>query len=157
MTYNMGEKSGPDVFSDFTFCQSPRSRENLNQSDAIVIGVQECSNSILKSFIYSDKASWIFKLKHFFKENFDLLALEDLNALNMVVFIRKDLTKKSFFVDSGSIYFGFYGLSPHKAVQFVSFSVNRIRVLVCNLHLPCDRKNFQERQRCIQIIYEKIL
>lgn len=153
----MGEKSGPAVFTDFTFCQNKVSRESLLASDIVVVSVQECSNSILKSFLFSDKTNWIYKLLSFFQSKFDLLIEKNLNALNMCVFVKKEISKKTRVSHSGEIYFGFYGLSPHKAVQYVVLHVFQLRLLICNLHLPCDRSNQKKRQKCMEVIKQQIL
>lgn len=67
-----------------------------------------------------------------------MLIEKNLNALNLCLFVKKEISKKTQVSNSGEIYFGFYGLSPNKAIQYVIVHVSQLRILVCNVHLPCD-------------------
>ncbi|CAL5970568.1 Inositol_polyphosphate 5-phosphatase [Hexamita inflata] len=114
--------------------------------DFYVIGVQECENSILKSFFANSKKLWRQKVDVFISRQgpYSLVGESEQNAMLLQIFCKKSLVSQISCVHTQKITLGQYNLANKGAVS-VSFCFSGVPFLFSNFHLFKAFEYYQTR------------
>ena len=113
--------------------------------DIYAIGSEECMRSIAKSFLFSSKSHWETLLKQYLGKDYAFLRSVTLNAIHLIVFIKKDLIAHITNVGDNIVKTGFKNLIGNKGGVGVWFDVNDVSFLIVNCHLAAGSKGLLQR------------
>ena len=113
--------------------------------DIYAIGSEECMRSIAKSFLFSSKSHWETLLKQYLGRDYVFLRSVTLNAIHLIVFIKKDIIAHITNVGDNIVKTGFKNLIGNKGGVGVWFNINNVSFLIVNCHLAAGSKGLSQR------------
>ena len=113
--------------------------------DIYAIGSEECMRSIAKSFLFSSKSHWESLLKQYLGRDYAFLRSVTLNAIHLIVFIKKDIIAHITNVGDNIVKTGFKNLIGNKGGVGVWFNINDVSFLIVNCHLAAGSKGLAQR------------
>ena len=124
--------------------------------DIYVIGSQECLRSIFKSLFYSDKSIWENQLKIFFGNEYEMLLSVTLAAINMIIFIKKNLKEEIKHINYNTIKTGAKNLLGNKGAVGIWFNFYNINIMFINSHLAANKKFSEKRNDNLEYIMQNM-
>jgi hypothetical protein len=133
---------------------------NLN-TDFIVIGTSECSRTIAKSFMNSDKSEWEKQCSLHLNGNYTLITSECLVAMHIMVFARNKLVPYIGNVVTDTLSLGVGNILGNKGAVFVSLDFLReglvpIQLKFVQVHLDAHMHNAGRRANQLEKILLKL-
>ena len=114
--------------------------------DMYVIGTQECLRSILVSFFISSKKEWEdLLLDNLGRDDYVMVSAETMNAIHIVVIIKKELSQYISAIGSSYVRTGGYTFLGNKGAVFTWFKFQDTPMIFINCHLAAYRE-FQARR-----------
>ena len=124
--------------------------------DIYVIGSQECLRSIFKSLFYSDKSIWENQLKIFFGNEYEMLLSVTLAAINMIIFIKKNLKEEIKDINYNTIKTGVYNYLGNKGAVGIWFTLLNLNIMFINSHLAANKKFSEKRNDNLEYIMQNM-
>ena len=113
--------------------------------DIYALGSEECLRSIFKSIFYSDKSLWENKLKNYFGNEYELISSETLCAINLIIFIKKNLFQHISKINKNVVKTGAKNLLGNKGAVGISFNIFNLSIMIINCHLAAYQKKSEKR------------
>ena len=114
--------------------------------DMYVIGTQECLRSILVSFFISSKKEWEdLLLDNLGRDDYVMVSAETMNAIHIVVIIKKELSQYISAIGSSYVRTGGDTFLGNKGAVFTWFKFQDTPMIFINCHLAAYRE-FQARR-----------
>jgi hypothetical protein len=130
VTWNMGGKI-PDINITPLINPGVESDPHL-----IVIGTQECQNSIERSLILTSKEEWESMLKYDIGAMYFLACSEVLNGIHLAVFVKKSISSQILQVKSTKIATGVGNIIGNKGATAIAIKFSAFDIVFVNSHLP---------------------
>mmetsp|Transcript_31636 Transcript_31636/g.83586 ORF Transcript_31636/g.83586 Transcript_31636/m.83586 type:complete len:402 (-) Transcript_31636:1636-2841(-) len=120
----------------------------LNTHHVVVVGTEECENTIAKSLINPSKDKWEGRLREVFGDRYDLICGHALQATHSIAFVHRALVPLISAVKSEAVSTGL-GVGAtrmgNKGGIGIHFAVNGTSLLFINAHLAHARKGYDRR------------
>ena len=147
-TWNLHAKDPPEDLLPFI----PKDNQ-----DIYVLGTEECEHSIQKSFLFRSKEKWVRKLDEHLGHEYIPLAEETLQAMHIIVFVRKDLLPHISNVQTDSVATGLADLIGNKGGVAVSFLFGNTSMLFVNCHFAAHQNNVKHRNADFHKINSRLM
>ena len=117
----------------------------VNTHDLYVIGTEECEHSIEASFILTSKAKWIALLSQHLTDNYVPIATETLQAIHMIVFLRRTLLPYLSRVSSDCVATGIGDVLGNKGGVGIGLDIGQTSFLFITSHFAAHQQHVQQR------------
>lgn len=116
--------------------------------DMYVIGTEECEASIQKALLFNSKAKWTAVLRQILGSEYVEVASETMQAIHIIVFVRKELSIFVNNVETEKVPTGIGDFLGNKGAVCVSMDIGTTSLLLVNAHFQagdsassCGRRN----------------
>ena len=130
--------------------------DNHKNFDIYAIGSEECLNSIAKSTVIEDKTEWENMLQNYFGDDYYKIESKTLNAIHLIIFVRRVYKSKINKIGTTSKKTGWKGMCGNKGGVGVWFNLFGVSFLVINSHLAAGFNKTEKRNNDFVTIFNDI-
>ena len=117
----------------------------IEKFDIYIINTQECLRSITASMFINSKDEWEMALQNFLGENYINVINQNLGAIHLSIFIKKEKLINFHNFRSGEIKTGFMNIFANKGAVSASMKYLDKNILFIGCHLAAGQNNAAER------------
>ncbi|RKP04169.1 hypothetical protein CXG81DRAFT_8682, partial [Caulochytrium protostelioides] len=122
----------------------------------LVFGSQECSASIERSLLSPQKLAWEARLKREIGDEYVMLTSENLAALHLCIFVRKNLQRRCRAIRAEKVVTGVGNVIANKGALVIGFQIDQTRLLFVNCHLAAGQSKVADRNNGVRRIRKEL-